>query len=72
MENTKNNSKLWFKAKRYGWGWTPSAWQGWMVLLVYLVSVLGIAFCLKLPIHFGFNSVYIFSPSIFILISNDI
>lgn len=31
-----NEKNLWFKAKRYGWGWTPSSWQGWLVLLWYL------------------------------------
>lgn len=30
---------LWFKAKTYGWGWYPAAWQGWVVLLVYVVLV---------------------------------
>jgi hypothetical protein len=26
----------WFPAKRYGWGWgPPTAWQGWMVLIVW-------------------------------------
>ncbi len=27
--------KLWFKAKRFGWGWTPATWEGWAVLGVY-------------------------------------
>ncbi len=26
---------LWFRAKRYGWGWYPATWQGWVVLAVY-------------------------------------
>lgn len=29
--------KLWFRAKNYGWGWTPATWQGWLILTVYLV-----------------------------------
>ncbi len=29
--------KVWFKAKRYGWGWTPSSWQGWVIMLAYAV-----------------------------------
>jgi hypothetical protein len=29
----------WFKRKRYGWGWTPSTWQGWLVLAGFLVVV---------------------------------
>lgn len=26
--------KIWFKAKRTGWGWTPVTWEGWLVTLV--------------------------------------
>lgn len=29
--------KLWFKAKRYGFGWTPASWEGWAVLFVFIV-----------------------------------
>lgn len=29
--------RLWFKAKRYGWGWTPIAWEGWLAITVYVV-----------------------------------
>ncbi|HTK04277.1 MAG TPA: hypothetical protein VL500_01735 [Candidatus Eisenbacteria bacterium] len=28
--------KLWFRAKYYGYGWYPSSWEGWLVLLAYL------------------------------------
>jgi hypothetical protein len=32
---------FWFPAKQYGWGWgPPTKWQGWLVLAVYLGSVL--------------------------------
>lgn len=27
--------KVWFKAKRYGWGWRPATWQGWIIVGVY-------------------------------------
>ncbi len=30
------SKKIWFKAKNYGWGWQPSSWQGWLVLLVFI------------------------------------
>ncbi|WP_437520344.1 hypothetical protein [Sorangium sp. So ce726] len=40
--SSKDTPKYWFPAKRYGWGWgLPSAWQGWVVLLIYFVVVLG-------------------------------
>jgi len=41
MENTK---KIWFKRKLYGWGWTPSTWQGWLVTLVYFILILILVF----------------------------
>ena len=30
----QNEKKLWFKAKRFGYGWTPIVWQGWAFLIV--------------------------------------
>jgi hypothetical protein len=30
--------RYWFPAKTYGWGWGfPSTWEGWLVLLAYLI-----------------------------------
>lgn len=33
----EQKNKLWFKAKRFGWGWTPVTWQGWLVTLGYVI-----------------------------------
>jgi nitrate/nitrite transporter NarK len=34
------DTSYWFPAKRHGWGWgLPVAWQGWLVLAVFLVLV---------------------------------
>ena len=27
----------WFKAKQYGFGLYPSSWQGWIIILIYLL-----------------------------------
>ena len=32
---------LWFKAKRYGWGWYPCSWQGWVVLF-FTVGIIAV------------------------------
>jgi hypothetical protein len=32
-----SKKKLWFKAKSYGWGWTPSSWEGWVVIALYII-----------------------------------
>jgi hypothetical protein len=35
-----NKPRYWFHAKSYGWGWAlPSAWQGWVALITYLVLI---------------------------------
>jgi hypothetical protein len=32
--------RYWFPAKRYGWGWgLPSTWEGWIVMLAFVVSL---------------------------------
>jgi hypothetical protein len=32
-------NQAWFSAKRYGYGWgMPARWQGWAVLLAYVVA----------------------------------
>lgn len=31
-----NPHGYWFKAKLYGWGWTPVTWQGWLVIASYV------------------------------------
>ena len=33
----------WFGPKRrmIGWGWTPTSWQGFVVLIVFLILMLG-------------------------------
>lgn len=32
--------KQWFRAKRYGYGWTPNTWQGWTCVAVYVAWIL--------------------------------
>jgi hypothetical protein len=36
-----DKQSYWFPAKRYSWGWgVPTAWQGWVVMLVFCALVL--------------------------------
>jgi hypothetical protein len=38
MEYLRDNPQgYWFKRKLYGWGWTPVKWQGWAVIIVYVL-----------------------------------
>jgi len=34
---------LWFKRKKYGYGWTPCTWQGWLVIFIYLGGIILLA-----------------------------
>ncbi len=27
---------IWFKTKRYGWGWVPATWQGWLLTALFI------------------------------------
>ena len=36
-----NPEHYWFKAKLYGWGWTPATVEGWFVMVVYCALILG-------------------------------
>jgi hypothetical protein len=31
---------LWFKARRYGWGWTPCSIEGWIVTIIVMVALI--------------------------------
>ena len=31
------SNKIWFVNKTYGYGWTPSTWEGWVVVLLWLI-----------------------------------
>jgi uncharacterized membrane protein YhaH (DUF805 family) len=37
----EEKKEIWFPAKKYGFGWgLPIAWQGWVVLLVYVLLII--------------------------------
>ncbi|MCF7844567.1 MAG: hypothetical protein K9M03_01940 [Kiritimatiellales bacterium] len=36
-----NPNDYWFKRKLFGWGWVPVTWQGWIVIIVFIVCLLG-------------------------------
>jgi hypothetical protein len=47
-----NEKKIWFPAKRYGWGWgPPKCWQGWAVIIIWLGVLYPGAFILRPDRH---------------------
>ena len=52
-----DKKKIWFPTKRYGWGWgPPCAWQGWVVMAVWVILLSGGGFLL--PAHRVLFAVY--------------
>jgi hypothetical protein len=46
---SSDDSRYWFPAKRYGWGWgLPSTWEGWAVMAGYFV-LLACGVCFWFP-----------------------
>ncbi len=39
-----SHKSLWFRAKKYGWGWYPITWQGWGVTALFVVYELFLTF----------------------------
>jgi hypothetical protein len=35
----KSGNRPWFRVKRYGIGWMPASWQGWIITFTYALIV---------------------------------
>lgn len=33
------DKKYWFRPKRYGWGFTPISWEGWLATLIFVALI---------------------------------
>jgi hypothetical protein len=33
----------WFGPRRYGWGWSPVTWQGWVVVVLYAAALITVS-----------------------------
>lgn len=64
---SKTDNRYWFKRRRYGYGWTPVTWQGWLSLILCIGAVIGSAFLLAaFPITN--ESVWLYVNTIIIII----
>ena len=53
-----NEKRIWFPAKKYGWGWgPPCCWQGWMVFAIWL-TLLGAGGIFLAPRNIGLFVAY--------------
>ncbi len=58
--------KLWFVSKRYGWGWTPATWQGWLVIAVYLACTFLTVAVIEHYSRIENDALVIFLPLVFV------
>lgn len=33
-------NKIWFRRKKYGYGWVPATWEGWLCIGLFIASVI--------------------------------
>lgn len=59
--------KLWFRAKTYGWGWYPTAWQGWAVIVLYIVGLAINFFVIDSLVVSDETAALIFVPNVILL-----
>ena len=63
-----SKKKIWFPAKKYGWGWgPPNRWQGWLALAAWFVTLTaGIPLALHSPFLFIAYTIFLSAILIFI------
>jgi len=43
----EDEMNYWFKTKKYGWGWTPANYKGWLVILFFIITIISLTPILK-------------------------
>ena len=59
--------QLWFKAKRFGWGWYPCTWQGWAILAMYIFALTSDFVFVDMTQHSASDTLMNFFPNAYIL-----
>ena len=52
--------RYWFKAKKYGWGWYPATFEGWVIISIYIVYFTARAFIFDSKVNSDSFSVFPF------------
>jgi asparagine N-glycosylation enzyme membrane subunit Stt3 len=65
----ENKKKIWFPSMKYGVGWgLPITWQGWAVLLAYmLLMIVGSVFLTSSPSRLAFFPAYVMCLTAFLI-----
>jgi hypothetical protein len=60
----------WFGPRRYGWGLTPTSWQGWVVTGAYVAAVFVLAITLSTPQPWTFWTLLALATVAYFLVAN--
>lgn len=47
----ESSPKPWFARKKFGWGWGPASWQGWLVTGLYVIALMALGRLFPPKIH---------------------
>jgi hypothetical protein len=66
--NISNSKTIFFKAKKYGWGWYSATWQGWVIFgaFITLEALLLSLWAERSPIIFTIMSIMNTSALVYI------
>ena len=53
------HNKYWFKPKSFGYGATPTTWEGWAVIFVFIVYLLSLSMMLTQEGNMGKYFLYL-------------
>lgn len=59
--------RLWFRAKTYGYGWTPATWEGWLVVFGFVALAVANFVRIDRASHSGSDTLITFVPQTFVL-----
>ena len=59
----------WFRPKRYGWGLTPTSWQGWVLTGAYVGAVFVLSITLATPEPWVFWTLLVLATVAYLLIA---
>lgn len=60
-------NKYWFKAKKYGWGWYPSSWEGYTIVGIYISVFIVLFYNIDVYSHSATETILSFIPQAFII-----
>lgn len=59
--------RRWFKRKRYGWGWRPATWEGWLAVAAYAAAAVAAFLFADKGSYSASDTIIAFAPRLLVL-----